>query len=212
MPEAITLHCGIPNCNIHFEYQHSDAVLALFAHWTGLNAGNQLLAESPAVGGRYALELNFPVRLDLSHPFWALYMDPYSTHNGPGSDTGFRSIRFCLCRANAVLKLESQKAVLEVEVMDTKSLFDGDPDSNNNRSHDIVNDITARYSGIEHFESFSIVRVDFQGDCGTQSIIVKQEGRSILVAENEWDSHRDTWQLLHENLSPEQERALGIKH
>lgn len=214
MPNTLTLHCGIPNCQIHYAYPYSDDIIAINAYWHKEANTNELLAESPIVGGRYVLELNFPVQLDLSLPFWALFMEPLSARNGLDTETGIQSMLFCSCKTNGILSQNEKQAKLEVEITELNSLtsLHNIPATQQPRLPDIEKDIAAGYGSIDHFENFSLVRVDFQGDCGTQSIIWKNNGQCYLVAENDWDFHRDTWQRLNEPLSREQELSLGIVH
>ncbi|MCR6720963.1 MAG: hypothetical protein NVV59_11905 [Chitinophagaceae bacterium] len=172
------------------------------------------MADFPNVGNSYIIELCFPVKLNLSTPFWALYMNPTAATEGLDSEAGIQSLRFCLCKAKSIISQNEKDARLEVEVSEVKSLTSliGSAPGTAARVPDIIKDTAAGYGSIEHFENYCLVRVDFQGDCGTQSIFWKNNGRSYLVAENDWDFHRDTWELLNEPLSREQELTLGISH
>lgn len=205
MKELLTLHCGIENCNIHYPYDHrEDEVIAIAAEWRADDSKggdwNGLLPTAPVPGNRYELTINFPLSLDLSQNFRAIYFEPATQYEGLESEAGIASMLFCLCKKINVLEITRKSARIEVEVINTMNVTSDNNilTGSNKRAADIDKGIQRGYAHIENAGKFSLIKADFQGDLGWMYIIENKNGKSRIVAENQWDAHRDTWQMLNE--------------
>lgn len=217
MTEIITLHCGIVNCNTHYEYQNNgEDIIAICTQWRneaskdGDWAG--LLKEQPKAGEKYELLINFALKIDLAQSFWAIYFEPYTEHEGVESEFGINSMLFCLCHMEKVIEVGKHIARIEIEVIDTKNIT---KDNNvkvetNKRTEFLDKEINSQYVSVQNFENFSLISANYQSDCGWAYIIEKNNGKRRIVAENHWDFHRKTWQLTNEELNKEQEKKYGI--
>lgn len=217
MQEIITLHCGIENCGIHYEYKSDRKdITAIAAQWRNKKSADWpgLMKESPRVGETYELFISFALKINLSESFWVAYFDPETESNGLESESGIIAMRFCLCRKKNVIEVEKKSAGIEVEVTEIKELGSGNevPPGSNTGTEVISKEAHAQYASAVNFENYTIINISFQGDCGWVYIVEKKTGKSCIVAENEWDFHRDTWKLTNEELSKEQEIAFGIEH
>ena len=218
MQEIITLHCGIDNCKIHFEYNHNEEnVVAISAQWRNEESKGGdwagLLADHPYCGKSYELLINFALKIDLTQNFWVTYFEPYTEHEGLESEIGINSLLFCLCRKRSVKKLGKQFAEIEVEVIDIKKITGKNSAKFeiNKRTEFLDNEINSQYVSVENFDNFSLISANYQSDCGWTYIIEKKNGESRIVAENHWDFHRNIWQLTNEKLNNEQEEKYGIQ-
>lgn len=219
MQEIITLHCGIDNCNTHYEYKNNEEnVVAICAQWRNEESkgGNWagLLSEQPKVGKTYELLINFALKINLTQNFWVIYFEPYTEHEGLESEHGINSMLFCLCQKKSVIDVGKHIARIEVEVVDVKKITDGYivKADINKRTEFLDKEINSRDVSVENFENFSMISANYQSDCGWTYIIEKKNGKSRIVVENHWDFHTKIWALTNEGLTPEQEEKYGIQH
>ncbi len=217
MTEIITLHCGIDNCNTHYEYEHNEEnIVAICAQWRNEESKNGdwagLLQEQPKVGEKYELRINFALKIDLTQRFWVTYFEPSTEHEGLESEPGINSMLFCLCYKKSVIDVENRTAKLEVEVLEVKKITEPNKAETNKRTEFLDKEINSHYVSVENFENFSLISANYQGDCGWTYIIEKKKGKSRIVAENHWDFHRYIWRLTNEELNHEQEEKYGIQH
>lgn len=219
MEEIITLHCGIDNCNTHYEYKHNEGnIIAISAQWRNEESQDGdwagLLPQQPKAGNIYELFISFPLKIDLAQSFWATYFEPYTEHEGIESEVGINSMAFCLCHKKSVKNLEKRFARIEVEVLDVKKITEeNNVTSISNKSLEFIDkEINSQYVSVENFANFSLVIANYQSDCGWTYIIEKENGKSRIVAEHHWDFHTKIWQLTNEELNREQEKKYGIQH
>lgn len=219
MEEILTLHCGIDNCNTHYEYKHSqENIIAISARWRNEEsqggAWGGLLPQQPMIGEVYELLINFPLKIDLTQRFWVTYFEPYTEHEGLDSDLGISSMVFCLCYKKSIKNLEKHIARIEVEVLDVKKITEENnvTSETNKRTEFIHKEIYSKYVSVENFENFSLISANYQSDCGWTYIIEKKSGKSRIVAEHHWDFHTKIWQLTNEELNRKQEQKYGIQH
>ena len=215
--KIITLHCGIENCNTHYEYMNNgEDILAISAQWRNEFSKNGdwtcLLQEKPKSGEIYELLINFALKLDITQRFWATYFEPYTELEGLESELGINSMLFCLCYVKRVIEVRKQIARIEIEVIDTKNITS---DNNvkletNIRTEFLDKEINSKYVLVQNFDNFSMISANYQRDCGWTYIIEKDKGKARIVAENHWDFHRNIWQLTNEELNKEQVEKYGI--
>ncbi len=219
MQEILTLYCGIENCNTHYEYKYDkDNIVAITGQWrnekskSGIWGG--LLAELPQVGQIYELFIQSAVKMNLSEKFWTVYFEPYTEHEGIDFESGIDSMLICLCEKKNIIDIKKTNARIEIEVIEVKKITDNNEINTvfNQRTEFLNEEISSKCVSIENFERFSMIKANYQSDCGWTYIIEKKEGRSKIVAENNWDFHKDIWRLIHEEISPEQEKKYGIQH
>lgn len=217
MKEIITLHCGIENCNIHYEYNNNEEdILAICAQWRNETSKDGdwggLLPEQPKLGDTYELLINFALKIDLTHRFWVTYFEPYTEHEGLESEHGINSMLFCLCSIKRVIEVEKHKAIIEIEVIDTKNITSDNnvKSETNKRTEFLDEEIKSQYVSVQNFDNFYIISANYQSNCGWTYIIEKNKGKSRIVAENLWDFHRNTWLLTNEEIENEREGKYGI--
>ena len=216
MQKIITLHCGIDNCNTHYEYKYDEEnIVAICAQWRNEESkgGNWsgLLPEQPKVGGKYELLINFALKIDLTQRFWVTYFEPYTEHEGLESELGINSMLFCLCCMRSVIDVENRIAKIEVDVLDIKKITENNKIETNKRTEFLDKEISSQYVSVENFENYSLISANYQSDCGWIYIIEKKNGKSRIVAENHWDFHQNIWQLTNEELNTEQDEKYGIQ-
>lgn len=219
MQDILTLHCGIENCNSHYEYKHhADDIISISAQWRNEESKGGdwagLLAEQPIAGRKYEILINFALKIDLTQRFWTTYFEPYTEHEGIESELGINSMLICLCNCKNVIDVSRNWAKIEVEVLETKEITaDNNIKTESDRITKLLDrEINSGYLYVENFDHFSMISANHQGDCGWAYIIEKKNGKSRIVAENYWDFHTNIWQLRNELLNPEQEKKYGIQH
>lgn len=217
MKEIITLHCGIENCSSHYEYKHNeDSIVAICASWHNEKSrkddSSWLLAKQPMIGETYEISINFPISIDLAQHFWVTYFDPYSECNGLDSEQGIDAMLFCLCQKKNIIDVGNHRAKIEVEVLNSLKVTEGGvANEDNNKRTKLLDEVFDSHSiSIEKFEHFIMISANYQGDFGWTYIIEKKHDKCILVAENNWDFHRNIWTLTNEELGQEQEQRYGI--
>ncbi len=219
MQDIITLHCGVDNCNTHYVYEYSEEkVVAIAAQWRSPKAaaaeeeGVALLPAPPLTGETYVLQINFPLKINLAQHFWATYFEPATEEQGLDSESGINSLLFCLCRKKRIVAIAKKTASIEIEVIRVKKITDKSPAKAETaiRTALLEKELGSSYVSVENFTNFSLIRASFQGDCGWTYIVRKENGRSTIVAENQWDFHQDTWLLVNEEISKEQVDKYGI--
>jgi hypothetical protein len=57
-----------------------------------------------------------------------------------------------------------------------------------------------------------LIKANYQSDVGWTYIIEKKDGKSRIVAENNWDFHTNIWTPVNEALNKEQEERYGIAY
>jgi hypothetical protein len=219
MQNIITLHCGIENCNTHYEYNHNaENIISISAKWRNEESKEGdwggLLSEQPIIGRKYEILINFALRIDLTKGFWATYFEPYTEHEGIESELGINSMLFCLCKCEKVIDISRTSAKIEVEVIETKSITeDHNTNTDSNRKTILLDgEINSKYVSVVNFNNFSIISASYQSDFGWTYIIEKKNSRSRIVAENNWDFHTNVWKIINEELNEEQEKKYGIQH
>ncbi|WP_282166000.1 hypothetical protein [Cellulophaga baltica] len=219
MQEIVTLHCRIDNCNTHYEYKFNEEnILAICSQWRNEESEGGdwagLLPKSPIIGEKYELLINTALKIDLNDFFWATYFEPYTEHEGLETEIGIKSMLMCLCRKKNVIEISKHYAKIEVEVINTKEINsnNNNEQETNTRTEFLNTEIDSQYVSIENFMSYSMIKANYQSDCGWTYIIEKKNDKSRIIAENHWDFHRDTWQLTNEKLNKEQEIKYGILH
>jgi len=211
MREIITLHCGIENCNTHYEYKFNEEnILAICSQWRNEESKEGdwagLLPERPIIGGEYELLINIPLKIDLNDFFWVTYFEPYTEHEGLESEVGIKK--------KSIIEITKHYARIEVKVINTKEInaHNNIKEETNIRTAVLNSEIESQYVSVENFMNFSMIMANYESDCGWTYIIEKRNGESRIVAENHWDFHRDTWQLINEKIDKEQETKYGIQH
>ena len=217
MKDVITLHCGIENCNTHYEYKYNKNIVeAISAQWRNEKSKGGdwagLLPEQPTIGKYYELHINFALKIDLSQRFWVTYFEPYTEHEGLESEIGISTMLFCLCQKKSVKNIGKHIAEIEVEVIDIKKITENNYINIeiNKRTEIIDSQINSSYVTVENFENFSSISANYQSDCGWTYIIYKKDGNYNIVAENHWDFHRNIWMLSNEEINFNQAKKYGI--
>lgn len=203
----ITLNCGIENCENHYDYNHSSTnIVAISAQWRNkklMNDWEGLLSESPRVGELYELLINFALKIDLAKNFWAIYFEPYTELEGIESEIGINSLRFCLCKTKDTIDIGKHTAKIIVEVQDVRKITDSNNVKTeiNNRVNFIAKELHSSSVSVENYENFSLIKANYQSDCGWTYIIEKKNKTNRIIAENHWDFHKDIWMLTDEELN-----------
>lgn len=216
--DAISLKCGIENCNQHYTYKlDKNNIIALSGQWRneeskgGIWTG--LLTDMPIVGQKYELLIQSPIKINLNENFWCIYFDPYTTHEGIDSESGINSIIFCLCSRVLILEIGISKLRLEIEVQETLNLDYIEKISSTDHEIPVLLDkeFNSDYYRIENFKNYSLISINYQGDAGSMYIIEKKNNKSKIIAENIWGFHQNTWKLTNIELTLEQERNYMIQ-
>ena len=218
MFEILKLHCGIVDCNTHYEYkQNNKDIIAISAQWRNEESKGGdwagLLAKQPKIGEKYELNINFPLKIDLNHNFWVVYFEPYTEHEGLESELGINSMLFCLCQTKKIIDVEKSFANIEIEVIAVKKIEEDNSIKIeiNKRTEFLDEEINSNSVSTENFQNFSIIQANYQSDCGWTYIIEKKNGKSKIIAENHWHFHENIWLLSNEELTIEQEKKYGIQ-
>ena len=68
-----------------------------------------------------------------------------------------------------------------------------------------------RYGTTKNFNSYAYVVVNVESDLGIDAVIRKKNGRSYIVAINQWDFHLNEWILCRIPLTNEDEKKYGVQ-
>lgn len=212
--ESVEMKCKTCKGTHGYELR-ADAVVALEGEWRGKLDAETLMDRAPEAFDDCWLNLKGPLKIDLTEPFWCVYMAPLPFWNGLETEEEVKSIRFCLCKTLGMLpptdsELKVEVRVLEVLDLDHKEAL-SPPDFHwleilNSQS---PND---RTFSATHFPSYSLLDVNVQSDLGVTAIVRKENGNAMVVAVNDWDFHRNLWYLCAETLDKEREERYGIRH
>lgn len=189
-------------------------ITALNSEWRRLGAEEALLDELPQIDERYDITLNGPLKMDLSQPFWLVYMNPYSTYNGLEDEEGINSFRFCLCEYQAIIARHERSLCLKVKVLDVYDLQKhvGFMNPKGAGLFMLLRDTDPNDRHEASFTNYYFISINIHSNLGLTVIIKKEQDKSYIIAINEWDSHKDIWHLYYEELTPDKKQEYKITH
>lgn len=215
MPEnEIHIKCRL--CDQFHAYEfHTDHINAITAHWKRHENPDLLLESRPLIDHKYLITLFSSLNLKTDQPFWVLFQNPGTVYNGIENEEDLKALCVCKCEYQQLYKLDEFNATIEINVMEIKelnaltatfkpamtwwSLFtDEETFKNNGRT--------------ENFNHYSFISINVQSDLGIDLIIWKENGKSSIIAANDWDFHLNEWHVCHIPLTKEQEEKYNIVH
>lgn len=211
----LELYCGIESCKVQFRYiLDDDDPVALDAHWFSKTPDAVVLVQVPVVGEAYEIQLGSSVSLDVSQPFWVIWMDALACLNGMETGAEAARLRFCRCKAIEIREQERTSAILRVRVEEICAPGEcrGIPETTDWVKTEFDGLWNTRPGWSDCSDGYAYVNVSIEGDTGACLIARKEDGRYRVVASNYWFlSHEDTWRLRNELLSPELQEKYGLR-
>ena len=212
--EKLYLKCNL--CDESYHYSFSDEeIQGIEVEWKSSAIDSILLENTPKVESEYIVRIEPPLTIYLKQFFWAIYLNPNSSLNGIENEQDLIDIRFCKCKIVEITERLENTAFLKVKIKEV--LTTNDFKNHRNPKSQwlcLLNDESTfkKYGFIENFNTYSYINIEVEGDLGISAIIKKENGKSHIVAINEWDFHLNVWNLCSLPLTIEDEKKYGIQH
>jgi len=212
--EKLYLKCNLCNDSHHYTYSE-EKVQGIEVEWKSSDTDSILLENTPEIDSEYIVRLESPLTINLKNCFWGIYLNPNASLNGIETEKDLIDIRFCKCEIIEIKKKLERTAFLKIKVKEVLSINDFKNHKNpNSQWLTLLNDESTfkKYGYIENYDKYSYINIGVEGDLGISVIIKKENGKSNIVAINEWDFHLDIWNLCSLPLTTEDEKKYGIQH
>lgn len=202
MTHIVQAPCYIEGCNNYYDYNaHHDDMRALEVVWRQALPFEDrepksiyLWGEQPKVNHCYAINIKGVVKIDIEKPFWAFYQDPIVWEEGLETQDGIQSLEFCLCEKVALKKIETKSIQLIVKVLKKISINQiKQLPTTYTLTADLNSAFLSDYARYDQIGHFTVIEINYQGDCGATYIVEKEENKHILRLENNWSFHESIW-------------------